>query len=69
FAMSNKRWTLCTISLDYLTNNFEPHTSIIVTSLLIIDSYNSHMTWQFSDYCLQNNIILLYLPVHSTYIL
>jgi len=27
FAVSDKGWTLRTISLDYLTNNFEPHTS------------------------------------------
>jgi hypothetical protein len=27
FAVSDKGWTSRTISLDYLTNNFEPHTS------------------------------------------
>ena len=29
FAVSDKGWTSRTISLDYLTNNFEPHTSAL----------------------------------------
>jgi len=37
--------------------------------LLIIDGHDSHVTWEFLDYCLQNDIIPLCLPAHSTHIL
>ena len=37
--------------------------------LLILDGHDSHVTWEFLDYCLQNDIIPLCLPAHSTHIL
>jgi len=37
--------------------------------LLILDGHDLHVTWEFLDYCLQNDIIPLCLPAHSTHIL
>ncbi len=35
--------------------------------LLILNKYNSHATFAFTEYAKENNIILLYLPAHSTH--
>jgi hypothetical protein len=32
-----------------------------------MDGYGSHVTWDFFKYCIDNNIICLCLPPHSTY--
>ncbi len=35
--------------------------------LLIFNRYNSHAIFAFTEYAKENNIILLYLPTHSTH--
>ncbi len=37
--------------------------------LLILDSYKSHYLTEFELYCQQNNIITLYIPLHSSHLL
>jgi hypothetical protein len=32
-----------------------------------MDGYGSHVTWDFFKYCIDNNIICVCLPPHSTY--
>ncbi|OLN95741.1 Jerky-like protein [Colletotrichum chlorophyti] len=39
------------------------------TKLLILDSHSSHETAEFIHLCLQNQIYLLYLPPHTSYVL
>ena len=34
-----------------------------------MDGHGSHVTWQFIQFCLQNNIICFCLPAHSTHLL
>ena len=34
-----------------------------------MDGHSSHVSWQFLDYCLQNDIIPFCLPPHSTHLL
>jgi len=35
--------------------------------LLLLNSHNSHTTWQFQHYCLTNRILLHILPPHTTH--
>ena len=37
--------------------------------LLIMDSHGSHATAEFDSFCIENQIILLYMPPHSSHIL
>jgi len=37
--------------------------------MLILDGYDSHLTYQFIQYCELNKIIILQLPAHSTHFL
>jgi len=36
---------------------------------LVLDSHGSHTTAEFDRYCAKNNIITLYMPLYSSYIL
>ena len=35
--------------------------------MLLLDNYDSHLTWQFVFYSLERKIILITLPPHSTH--
>ncbi|RPB02965.1 hypothetical protein L873DRAFT_1672156, partial [Choiromyces venosus 120613-1] len=37
--------------------------------LLLIDGYTSHFNWEFFNFCLNNKILPLCLPTHSTHLL
>ena len=37
--------------------------------LLILDGYESHQSWDFKDYCLENRILTLCMPAYSSHIL
>jgi len=37
--------------------------------LLILDGYKSYYSTEFELYCQQNKIIILYMPLHSSYLL
>ena len=37
--------------------------------LFILDGYNSYYSKEFETYCQKYNIIILYIPPHSSYLL
>ncbi|RPB00189.1 hypothetical protein L873DRAFT_1681530, partial [Choiromyces venosus 120613-1] len=37
--------------------------------LLLIDGHTSHFNWKFINFCLNNKILPLCLPAHSTHLL
>ncbi len=37
--------------------------------MLILDGYNSHYSYKFEYYCKKNNIIIFYIPLHSSHLL
>ncbi|KAF2174716.1 DDE-domain-containing protein, partial [Zopfia rhizophila CBS 207.26] len=43
--------------------------SVSAYRLLIINSYKSHNSLAFTEYCKENKIITLYIPAHSSHIL
>ena len=52
--------------------HFDAHTrsrQVGVYRLLILDGYESHLSQPFKDYCLENKILTLCMPAHSSYIL
>ena len=70
-AISETGWTNDTISLDWI-KHFHQHTEHVRKSkwrLLIFDGHSSHMTADFKEFCLQNNILTLCIPPHSSHIL
>ena len=56
--------------MEWLRRCFEPTTrdkSNGLTRLLICDGHESHVTGAFVAHCMQNNIILMVLPPHSSH--
>lgn len=56
----------------WLRKTFIPQTALLSkgrTRLLILDGHNSHITWNFAFEAVQNNIIVLQLPPHTTHAL
>jgi hypothetical protein len=51
--------------------HFEKHTRTKITSnkrLLVLDNHDSHTTPEFRTFCVDNNIILLQMPPHSSHL-
>ena len=72
FAVSPKGWTDDELALWWLKNIYDPYSKERCpgeTRLLILDGHGSHITFNFVDYCKQNNIIVHCLPAHSTHLL
>jgi hypothetical protein len=74
FATSPKGWTDSELGRVWLERCFDIPTRQILTSplqyrLLILDGHESHVQWEFIEYCLKNRIIALCLQPHSTYLL
>jgi hypothetical protein len=60
--------------LMWLRELFDPESAEIIGDmnlprLLIFDGHGSHITYDFVEYCIQRNILLLCLPSHSTHLL
>jgi hypothetical protein len=52
--------------------HFDRHTKrrmLGVKRLLLCDGYGSHMTYEFIDFCEKNDIILYFLPPHTSHLL
>ncbi|KAJ8115409.1 hypothetical protein OPT61_g2929 [Boeremia exigua] len=65
-------WTNNNIGLAWLQQVFDRFTKAKARRkwrLLILDSYGSHITMDFINYCNQNKILLAILPPHSTHTL
>jgi len=71
FSFSPNGWTVDAVALKFLTELFKPCTASIVPipRLLILDGHGSHITWEFVSFCKEKNIILFWLPSHSTHLL
>jgi len=68
-SVTENGWTTNQKSLEWL-EHFNKHTYIRKRSrnrLLILDGHESHQSFDFQAYCLQNNIITLCMPAHSSH--
>jgi hypothetical protein len=66
-AVSDNGWTSNELGLEWL-RHFNKHTgSRGAYRLLILNTHGSHATIEFVNYAYENNIVLLYLPPHTTH--
>lgn len=70
-GISSKGWTDNELTLDWLMEIFHRYTMTTtgVYRLLLLDGHNSHVSAPFIKFCLDNNIVALCLPAHSTHLL
>ncbi len=71
-AVSENGWTNNEIGLYWLEHVFNKHTRTRTRGryrLLILDGHGSHVTPEFDQYCLNNSIIVLCMPAHSSHLL
>jgi len=71
FSVSPNGWTSNEIGLQWI-QHFEKHTrskTIGSKRLLILDNHKSHTTPEFRGFCEDKDIILLWMPPHSSHLL
>jgi hypothetical protein len=72
FSANTKGWTSNIHGLEWLKRVFEPITRTKAKGeyrLLICDGHDSHISGSFIAHCLQNKILLLILPPHTSHLL
>ncbi len=71
FQASSRGWTSNEIALNWLKNIFLPQTKPEGDErrLLVVNGHGSHCTTEFFEECYFNNILLLFLPCHSSHVL
>ncbi|APA15885.1 hypothetical protein sscle_15g106550 [Sclerotinia sclerotiorum 1980 UF-70] len=72
FSANTKGWTSNLHGLEWLKRVFEPATRAKADGkyrLLICDGHDSHISGSFIAHCLQNRIVLLILPPHTSHLL
>lgn len=70
-SLSENGWTNNALGLEWL-KHFDAHTRARQVGgyrLLILDGHKSHLSQEFKDYCLENRILTLCMPAHSSHIL
>ena len=70
-SVSENGWTNNALGLTWL-KHFGTHTKARQVGsyrLLILDGHESHLHQDFKDYCLENKILTLCMPAHSSHIL
>jgi DDE superfamily endonuclease/helix-turn-helix, Psq domain len=70
-SVSENGWTNNALGLEWL-KHFDAHTKTRQVGgyrLLILDGHESHLNQDFKDYCLENKILTLCMPPHSSHIL
>jgi hypothetical protein len=70
-AVSENGWTNNELGLEWL-KHFDAFTTARQVGrywLLILDDHESHVTQNFKDYCLEQKILTLCMPAHSSHIL
>ena len=70
-AVSDNRWTTDQLGLTWL-KHFNQHTASRTSGayrLLILDGHSSHATPEFDRYCIENKIISLCMPAHTSHLL
>ncbi|EED19603.1 pogo transposable element, putative [Talaromyces stipitatus ATCC 10500] len=71
FQCSDNGWTTDKITLDWLQKHFIPLTRTRTVGryrLLILDGHGSHPTPEFDATCIENNIISLCMPAHTSHL-
>jgi hypothetical protein len=71
FLVSKNGWTTDKIGLQWI-HHFERHTrsrTVGSKRLFVLDNHGSHTTPEFRSFCEDNNIILLWMPPHSSHLL
>jgi len=71
FNCNSKGWTSNVHGLDWLIRCFDPETKDKAAGgyrLLICDGHDSHITAEFMAYCIDNDILLMILPPHSSHL-
>jgi len=71
FTLSDNGWTTNKIGIQWI-EHFEKHTrarTVGSKRLLVLDNHGSHTTPEFRDFCEEHNIILLWMPPHSSHLL
>lgn len=69
FTATDNAWTSDSIAIEWLEKIFLPYTSTLKPRLLILDGHGSHKTTEFMYLYFQNNVYLLFLLPHTSYIL
>ena len=70
FSCNSKGWTSNKHGVQWLRRCFEPATREKAAReyrLLICDGHDSHITGEYIGHCMDNNIILMILPPHSSH--
>ncbi len=70
-ALSENGWTNDELGFQWI-QHFHQYTALPSRGkyrLLIFDGHGSHQTGQFRQFCLDNHILTLYMPPHSSHIL
>jgi hypothetical protein len=70
-AVTSNGWTTNEVGLDWI-QHFDKHTqsrTIGAYRLLVLDGHESHHSEKFEYYCMENNIITLCMPAHSSHLL
>jgi hypothetical protein len=70
-SVSENGWTNNPLGLEWL-KHFDEHTKTRKVGsyrLLILDGHESHQSQEFKDYCLENMILTLCMPAHSSHVL
>jgi DDE superfamily endonuclease len=70
-AVSDNGWTNDELGVDWIQHFDYSTRSRTVGNyrLLILDGHGSHATPEFTEYCKENKIIILYMPPHSLHLL
>ena len=71
FSMSDNGWTTNQHGLQWI-QHFNKHTEKLtkgIKRLLVLDGHASHQSMEFLAYCLENKIVCLYMPPHSSHLL
>jgi hypothetical protein len=72
FTCTSNGWTSNDIGADWISEVFEPQTRPAgrrTWRLLIMDNHGSHCTIKFMRTCLEHQIMLLYIPPHTSHVL
>jgi hypothetical protein len=71
FNCNSKGWTSNVHGLDWLKRCFDPETRDKAAGeyrLLICDGHDSHITAEWIAHCIDNNILLMILPPHTSHL-
>ena len=70
-ALSDNSWTTDELGFKWLKhfNRYTASRTTGVYRLLILNGHGSHATPKFNQYCIENKIISLCIPAHTSYLL